>query len=110
MASGISTTSRFSGILLGFAALGSILASGVRNTLQDGVARLGLHTGPEAIERLVTGDLSHAAGGAQAPALELLVRSGFGAGFAHAFLMAAAVAMAACVTVHLCMREREAGR
>jgi EmrB/QacA subfamily drug resistance transporter len=110
MASGISTTSRFSGILLGFAALGSILASGVRNTLQDGVATLGLPTSPETIERLVAGDLSHAAAGAQSPALELLVRSGFGAGFAHAFLMAAAVALAACITVHTCMRAREAGR
>jgi EmrB/QacA subfamily drug resistance transporter len=113
MASGISTTSRFSGILLGFAGLGSILASGVRTTLLDGLARLGLHVAPETVERLVAGDLSHAAagaGGLPSPGLESLVRAGFGAGFAHAFLMAAAVAMAACVTVHACMRDAEGVR
>lgn len=36
MASGISTTSRFSGILLGFATLSGVLATSVRATLTSG--------------------------------------------------------------------------
>lgn len=111
MASGISTTARFCGILLGFAGLSSILASSVRTTLLDGLTRLGLHMSQETIERLVAGDLSHAAASAGAlpqPELEFLVRSGFGAGFADAFLMAAAAATVACVTVHACMYEPKA--
>jgi hypothetical protein len=116
MASGISTTSRFSGILLGFAGLGSLLAGGVRGTLLDGVERLGLQASPERIERLVAGDLSHAAAaagtaaGAVPPGLEVLVRAGFAAGFAHAFLAAAVAALLACMTVHVCMREPQARR
>jgi EmrB/QacA subfamily drug resistance transporter len=108
MASGISTTSRFCGILLGFAGLGSVLASGVRSTLLEGLPRLGLHTAPETIERLVAGDLTHAAAQAGAlppPALEFLVRSGFGVGFGHAFLVAAVAAAAAAATVYGCMRQ-----
>lgn len=113
MASGISTTSRFCGILLGFAGLGSLLGSGVRSTLMDGLARLGLQASPERMERLVAGDLSDAAAAAEAlPAagLEALVRAGFGAGFEHAFLAAAVAALLACVAVHVCMREPQARR
>ncbi|MFS2021600.1 MFS transporter, partial [Massilia sp. CT11-108] len=41
MASGISTTSRFCGILLGFAGIGAVLASGTRAALLASVAQAG---------------------------------------------------------------------
>lgn len=113
MASGISTTSRFCGILLGFASLGSVLASGVRGLLLEGLPRLGLPVAPAMVERLVAGDLGHAVGAAKglpAPALESLVRAGFGAGFAHAFMLAAVTAAAAGLLVHGCMRPASRGR
>jgi EmrB/QacA subfamily drug resistance transporter len=111
MASGISTTSRFSGILLGFAGLGSVLASGIRSALLQGLPRLGLHAAPETVERLVAGDLAHATtDGVAPPGLESLVRAGFGAGFEHAFLVAAVAATVAGLTVYACMRSPPAAR
>lgn len=108
MASGISTTSRFCGILLGFACLGSILASNTRSALQGSASRLGLRLTPETIERLVAGDLSRAMAGADTqlvPMLERLMRLGFNAGFVYAYLAAALVASTAAITVYACMRS-----
>jgi Na+/melibiose symporter-like transporter len=110
MASGISTTSRFCGILLGFAGLGAVLAGGARTTLLAGLPRLGQHTEPEFVERLVAGDVAHMAGpGGSVPAgLAELLQRGFETGFAHAFLAAAITAAAACAVVYGCMRDPKA--
>lgn len=110
MASGINTTSRFCGILIGFAGLGSVLANGVRSVLLQGLPRLGLRTEPATVERLVAGDLTHAVatvGGLPPAGLEGSVRTGFSSRFANAFLVAAAAAAAigAGVVVHGCMRN-----
>jgi EmrB/QacA subfamily drug resistance transporter len=111
IASGISTTSRFCGILLGFAGLGAVLAGGVRAVLVAGLPRIGLQPDAAAIERMVAGDIAHALPGGAAPAaLVPLVRAGFGAGFAHGFLAAAIVAGAACATVYVCMGGPDAER
>jgi len=109
MASGISTTSRFCGILLGFAGLGAVLAGGARSTLLAGLPQLGRHADPELVERLVAGDVSRLAGpdGTLPPALAALLRHGFETGFAHGFLAAAIAAAAACVVVLGCMRDRK---
>lgn len=62
MASGISTTSRFSGILLGFAVLSGILATSVRSDLSS--ARCGEETCPaDFAESVVAGDLHSALAG-----------------------------------------------
>jgi hypothetical protein len=45
MASGISTTSRFCGILLGFAGIGAVLASSMRSAGLDGLLRHGFESG-----------------------------------------------------------------
>jgi Na+/melibiose symporter-like transporter len=107
MASGISTTSRFCGILLGFAGLGAVLASGARTTLLAGLPQLGLQLEPDFIERLVAGDVSHLTGaGGRLPAgLEALVQRGFETGFAHGFLVAGITAAVACAIVYGCMRD-----
>ncbi|MFK3736669.1 MFS transporter [Massilia sp. TN1-12] len=105
MASGISTTSRFCGILLGFASLGAVLSSGTRATLLAGLPRLGQQARPELIEQLVAGDVTGAAGtgGAMPAGLAALLQHGFETGFAHAFLAAAAASALGCVVVYGCM-------
>jgi EmrB/QacA subfamily drug resistance transporter len=112
MASGISTTSRFCGILLGFAGLGAVLASGARTTLLAGLPQLGQQIDPVFVERLVAGDVSHIAGpdGGLPTGLAALLRRGFETGFAHGFLAAAMTAAVACAVVYGCMRESKATR
>src|SRR5690606_38815040 len=46
MASGISTTARFTGILLGFAGLAAVMSAGVRSSVQDQIVRHGYPTPP----------------------------------------------------------------
>lgn len=112
MASGISTTSRFCGILLGFAGLGAVLANGARSTLLAGLPGLGRPVDPVSVERLVAGDVAHAAGpdGALPAGLADLLRRGFEAGFTHAFLAAALAAAVASAVVFTCMRGRQMRR
>jgi EmrB/QacA subfamily drug resistance transporter len=107
MASGISTTSRFVGILTGFAGLGAILAATVHGALLEGLPRIGLQASTVFIERLAAGDVQSAAGldGALPMGLAPLLRRSFDMAFAHAFLGAAITAAAACVLVCRCMRR-----
>jgi hypothetical protein len=105
MASGISTTSRFCGILLGFAGIGAVLAGGVRSALLAGLPQAGARIAPGMVERLVAGDT-----GALPAGLAGLVRRSFEAGFAHGFLAAAIAAAAASALVVGCMRDSRAIR
>nr|WP_307727213.1 MFS transporter [Telluria mixta] len=101
MASGISTTSRFCGILLGFAGIGAVLAGGVRSALLAGLQHAGVGIAPDMVERLVAGD-----GGALPAGLAGLLRRSFESGFAHGFLAAGLAAAAASAIVVGCMRDR----
>jgi hypothetical protein len=105
MASGISTTSRFCGILLGFAGIGAVLAGGVRSALLAGLPQAGVRIAPDMVERMVAGDT-----GALPAGLAGLLRRSFESGFAHGFLAAAVAAAMASAIVAGCMRDARAIR
>ncbi|MBF6618138.1 MAG: MFS transporter [Candidimonas sp.] len=73
MASGISTTARFSGVLLGFASLAGVMSASVSATSQ---------------EQIVLPDYS---------------RLAYAAGYADAFLLAALIALVSAIIVRACM-------
>jgi EmrB/QacA subfamily drug resistance transporter len=101
MASGISTTSRFCGILLGFAGIGAVLASGTRAALLAGAAQAGATIAPDLVERVIAGDA-----GALPAGLAGLLRRSVESGFAHGFLAAGITAAGAAAIVHGCMHDR----
>ena len=112
MASGISTTSRFSGILLGFAGLGAVLASGTRSALEQAMAAERLPIEPGFVDSIAAGDLERAVGAYSpdlAATITSLAQDGYSAGFSHAFLTAAIIALASAVVVFVTMRRREIG-
>ncbi|MDR9838231.1 MFS transporter [Herbaspirillum huttiense] len=112
MASGISTTARFTGVLAGFAGLGAVLAETARHAMTAALATLDASAAaPAFIDRVLAGDLAQAAvllpqHGAQAMQL---ARQAYGQGFAHAFAAAALLAAATTLLVLWSMR-RVAGR
>ena len=108
MASGISTTSRFAGILLGFAGLGAVLAAGVRGALARQLAASHLAAAPGYVDRVVAGDFARALATsprALAGPLVRMARAGYAEGFAHAFLAAAWIAGIAAALVFWTMRK-----
>lgn len=102
MASGISTTARFSGILLGFTTLGAILATAIRHVAAGGQV-------PAAyLDRLVAGDIAGAVAtlpAAAAPVARDVAQSTYAAGFSTVFLAAAILAYGAALLVWIAMRE-----
>ncbi|EIM93113.1 hypothetical protein WQE_51135 [Paraburkholderia hospita] len=112
MASGISTTSRFSGILLGFAGLGAVLASSTRSALEQAMLAAKLPIEATAIDNIVAGDIERAIGAYSpelAPTLTSIARDGYSMGFSHAFLVAGIVAVVAAIVVSLTMRKIKSG-
>jgi MFS family permease len=110
MASGISTTSRFTGILLGFSGLGAVLAEGVRSALTAQMANVHLAFVPGFAERVMAGDFTRAFALYPAGALDTLVHvahASYGEGFAHAFAAASGVAFVSAMLVFLSMRRRK---
>ncbi|CAB3752248.1 MFS transporter [Paraburkholderia solisilvae] len=108
MASGISTTSRFSGILLGFSGLGAVLAVGVHNAVLRNLADAQVPAAPGFVDRIVAGDFERATQlypQSIARSVARLARAGYGVGFGHAFLAAAVVALAAAGIVFCSMRR-----
>jgi EmrB/QacA subfamily drug resistance transporter len=111
MASGISTTARFSGILLGFTGLGAALAQGVRDAANTGLAAAQLPSSPELLDRLAVGDVGRAlelVSSDSATALTHIARNAYGAGFSHSFVIAALVAGLSAAVVWVSMRVRGA--
>ena len=101
MASGISTTSRFSGILLGFALLSGILATVVRRQFTD--------QSPELGDAVVAGDLTNAVAGLMGPARDTAIdfaRAAFSHGFSIALFAASIFAFISSVAVYRLMRQR----
>jgi hypothetical protein len=106
MASGISTTSRFSGILLGFALLSGILSTVTRTSLANNTR------GPinNFADAVASGDLQSALNGLTTQAREFAIaeaHSAYAGGFSAALAAAAAGAALAALLVHLLMHERE---
>jgi hypothetical protein len=108
MASGISTTSRFSGILLGFSGLGAVLAVSVHDAVLRNLANANVPAAPGFVDRIVAGDFERAAQlypQSVVQSVAHLARTGYGAGFGNAFLAAAVFALAAAVIVFCSMRR-----
>lgn len=110
MASGISTTSRFSGILLGFAVLSAVLASSLRKLLlQADCLGAACRRSPEFIEAIVAGDLPHAVRGLTGPELEHAIaqaRSAYSSGFSTTLITAAGIAAASAWAVAYLLGRR----
>jgi len=108
MASGISTTARFAGVLLGFAGLGAALAGGARTALEQAMSAARLPIGSGFVDGIVAGDLARAIAAypaSVAPAVAAIARDSYAAGFSRAFLAAALVAGAAAAVVFMTMRR-----
>jgi MFS family permease len=99
MASGISTTARFSGILIGFATLGAVLSSHVRVAAEARLAAAGRPVSPALLERVVVGELS-----TSADALGALARAAYAQGAGYAFVAAALMALLAMLATRWLMR------
>ena len=110
MASGISTTARFSGILLGFAVLSGVLATGTRQWLEAGSCAAGAPCGQlqRFADAVVAGDPPQAlaAAGSTGAATMAEARLAYSDGFAAALIVAAAVAGLAALLVGRLMRDR----
>lgn len=101
MASGISTTARFVGILLGFTALSGIAAGAIRVTLS------GVGFSESLSDAVIAGSLSEALSHTPrslASPIASAGREAYLAGFGNSFLLAAAFACAAALTVAFLMR------
>jgi EmrB/QacA subfamily drug resistance transporter len=110
MASGISTTARFSGILLGFAGLGAVLASGVRAAIQDGMQQAQLPVARGVVDHVVAGDFDRALGMYQhgmSATLAHIAQDSHRRGFASAFLVAAVAAALAATLVYVLMKPAD---
>jgi EmrB/QacA subfamily drug resistance transporter len=111
MASGVSTTSRFAGILLGFAVLSGVLATVTRNVLTQGLCSDGGSCGYEQsfADAVVAGDLPHAVAGLAMTGQEIAIahaRFAYVSGFAAAIFTAAATAGISALAVYLLMNDR----
>lgn len=108
MASGISTTARFSGILLGFSALGAVLASNAGAAIRAGMTASGIRVDEAFIGRIVAGDIQSAIA-AYPPTMSRILwaiaHGAYAQGFSRAFLLAAGTAMGCAVIVFLAMRK-----
>ena len=96
MASGISATARFTGILVGFTLLGGALSTGVRSALarlQDG-ATVTLHA-----DGIATGSIVD-------PALAAIARTLYGQGFAVALSLSSIAAFVIAILVAMLMGSR----
>lgn len=108
MASGISTTSRFSGILLGFVVLGGVLATVTRQALMSG--NCGVYAcDPDFIEAVVAGDMPGVLAGLNAAyrvdAIERAM-SAYSSGFSAALVASAMVALASAPLVYWLLRQK----
>ncbi|QDD65976.1 MFS transporter [Herbaspirillum seropedicae] len=102
MASGISTTARFTGVLAGFAGLGAVLADTARHAMQNALTALDASASAAAfVERAMAGDLAQAAAllPQHGQAAVMLARQAYAQGFAHAFAAAALLAVATALLV-----------
>jgi EmrB/QacA subfamily drug resistance transporter len=116
MASGVSGTVRFTGIVIGFAILGAVLAERIKTVLAQGLDALGPVMGgaapdPTALaRRVIAGDLSGTVPGAPEaahPLLHALALESFGEGFRLILLAAAAFAALSAVLTWVLVRRED---
>ncbi|GAN67791.1 MFS transporter [Acetobacter orleanensis] len=110
MASGISTTSRFSGILLGFAMLSGILATKVRAWVNVSACGPACQHSSTFADAIVAGDLPSAVAGLEGPSRAIAVdyaRQAFSHGFSAALLTAAGLALLSSLVVYVLMQRAD---
>lgn len=113
MASGISTTSRFTGILLGFSGLGALLASRTRAILEQDVSlreSTGVSLSSDQVDRVIAGDTGWSAATAGPHELNDILQRlqhDYAHAFSTVFLVAAVVAFIASAVVLTAMRNRQ---
>jgi Na+/melibiose symporter-like transporter len=110
LASGISTTARFTGILLGFSSLSAVLAGAMRHVLPQqacSIRELPCPLPPQLAADLAAGDIERALARYPqwATPLHQLVRHAYAAGFPVVFVSAALLASVAALIVFRCMRK-----
>jgi EmrB/QacA subfamily drug resistance transporter len=116
MASGISTTSRFSGILIGFSGLGALLASSTRKIMAtDGhiQALPGFRVSEAFVDQVVSGDFQPMQRAVDPSWMtQLLTRThrDYGDAFASVFLLATFIAGVAAAIVFWTMRKKHDGQ
>jgi EmrB/QacA subfamily drug resistance transporter len=115
MASGISTTSRFSGILLGFATLSGVLGTATRTTISRigcGGANWNCVDIQLFADSVVAGDIPHALADVPPFARDIVAdtaRLAYSNGFAAALVAASVIAGFAALFVWILMREKPNG-
>jgi predicted MFS family arabinose efflux permease len=93
IASGVGGTLRFSGIVVGFAALGAILFDSVSSTVANGLATASPVDQLSLVHSIIAGDLSGASAGlAPQITLRALAATSFGTGYRAIMFAAAAIA------------------
>jgi EmrB/QacA subfamily drug resistance transporter len=98
MASGISGTMRFTGIVIGFASLGVVLFSRIAAVITTALPNLGEHDRLELIRSVASGDLSGAGmGSASGTALHALALKSFTEGYATLFAASAGFCLVAAL-------------
>jgi len=114
MASGVSGTVRFTGVVIGFAALGAVFATRVTAVLRPGLNSLGLAVSgggyAALVRRVVAGDLSGAVSSAPETIrnqLHTVVMTSFGAGFQAILLAAAAFAALSALLTWALVRQQD---
>jgi len=109
MGSGISTTARFSGILLGFAMLSGVMATVVRSTLAASSCWEPCRQASDVADAVVAGDLPHAVAGLTGVARDNAIeqaRNAFSSGFSAALLTAGLIALLSALIVYRLMRDQ----
>lgn len=109
MGSGVSTTARFSGVLLGFTMLGGVMAVAARARLAGAACQAGTPCAPAFADAVAAGDLPRAVaglGGAEREAAEALARAAYLGGFSAALYAAALIACVSAVAIWFLMRAR----
>ena len=102
MASGLASTTRFIGILMGVAGLGAVLSNVARNSFLDAASDIGLNSdvAEAAAKRVISGDLAgmlSSVPGNIRDQVHSVALSSFADGFAAASLLAAVAALVASV-------------
>jgi EmrB/QacA subfamily drug resistance transporter len=112
MASGLASTTRFVGILVSVAGMGAVLFSALRHAFEVAAMAVGLDEAASVVaaKRVASGDLSGMLGMVPPAARSALHAAGLAAfadGFAAACLLAASIAVVACLLTFLFIRAED---
>jgi predicted MFS family arabinose efflux permease len=113
MASGVAGTVRFTGIVIGFAALGAVLTARIRTILSPGLEKIGQAASAahsHLVQRVVAGDVAGAVSAAPPAvrnALHSLILASFGTGFQTLLFTAASFAAVSGLLTWVLVRREE---